>query len=427
MKKVFSAKFKKAYLVMLAVLSALIVCWLVFVWVNLNIYEKSNPGNVASSVFNQYFRELDFDKLFAMERSSFSELETLDNYTAYLKQRAGTGSRNFISVPLSEDTEGVKKYVVFTESAGFAEFELKEKAGVFGKVWELSSVRTVFDKINAFNIVVPSGSSVHVNGRHVSANYKTGDKIFCEMAGVHDIYTISGLAARPVVEASSGGRMRALSYDSEFNEYSAIPVLTADIIDSFSLFINGIKVEDSFILRDGIRTDETNRLRLHRKIYRVPYGLGGQPDVSIVSITGKESAIIDDGNLNFVQKIVSDADLERQYKDLAIAAAKTYAEFMTYDTGIRELQRYFQTGTQIYNNIRTSEVYFYTPHIDYWFENINASEFLARENDTFSCRVTFSHYVRRNAQQLNLFPLDVTLFFRRSGAQYLIYDMIINS
>jgi len=423
-KKILTGKFKKAFLISLSVLAASVVCWLAFLWLRLDSYEKSMPDNAASRVFNQYFNELAFGKLFALEKPNLSSLETLENYTAYLNDRAG-GQRNFVNIPY--DAQDTRKYVVFAGGAGFAEFELVKRAGFFNDIWEFSKVATIFDIIEEFKITAPAGSSVYVNSKLVGENYKTGSGLSCPMAGNYDVYTISGLIAKPVVEAQYGGRVNTLAYDSELNEYSAIPVLTIDIIDSFTLAINGIQIDDSFLLKDGIKTAETDRLKLHRKIYRILYGFDDPPEVSIVSAAGKEGVIRNTGDLHFIQEFISDGALEAQYKDRAIATAKTYAEFMTFDTTLRELQRYFETGTEIYNNIRTSEVYFYTPHINYWFENVTASEFFARENDTFSCRVTFDHYVRRNAELLFHFPLDITLFYRRAGGQFMVYDMISNS
>ncbi|MCL2184440.1 MAG: hypothetical protein FWB86_01105 [Treponema sp.] len=425
MKSILTNKFRIVYFISLVVLTALIFCYLVIIWQRLNTFEKSKPENVASSVFNQYFREFAFNKLFALEKSSVSEFETLNNYTAFLNERAGSGERNFINIP--EETEGIKKYVVYSDGVGFAEFELKERKSAFGLIWELSNVSTIFDNTDSFEVVVPAGSNVQINGKKAGDNNKTGAGLTNAMSGTYDIYTISRLIAKPIVEVHSGSRSRDVIFESSLNEFSAIPVLTADIIDTFTLSINGINIDDSFLIKDSIKTDETNRLKLNRKIYRILYGSNETPNVSIVSIAGKEGVIKDTGNYSFVQEFVSDADFQRQYTELAIATAKTYAEFMTDNSNIRELQKYFQTGTRIYQMIRTSEVYFYTPHIDYWFDSVNASEFFPREDDTFSCRVTLVHFVRRTASEVFRFPLDITLFYKKNNDQYFVIDLISNS
>ena len=424
--------FKKIYFTALIILTAAIACWLVFIWLRLDSYEKSLPENAAKQVFNQYFKELAYNKLLAKEVTDISKLETLANYTEYLNERAGDGERNFIKRP--EDAEqpealseaGVKRYVVFSDNSGIAEFELKEQLGIFGRIWKLSWVRTIYRNLDEIKIVVPEGYNVYVNKKSVGKNFKTGAGLFGAAAETYDIYTIPGLIAKPVIEARFKGRVIDITFNSDANEYSAIPILTADIIDGYTLFINGIQIDDSFMVSGSVKTEETNRLRLHRKSYRIPFSLSGQPSISVISASGKEGVIREKGDRLFVQEFVFDSNLERQFKERAIAAAKTYSRFMTFNTTIKELQRYFESGTRIYQMINTSEVYFYTPHKDNWFENENASEFFARENETFSCRVTFDNCIRRATNQLFRFPLDVTLFFRKIGNQFMVYDMIIN-
>ena len=424
-----TTNFKKIYFSTMAVLTAVIVFWLVFIWMRLDTYENSIAENAAKRVFNQYFKELAFNKLLELEVTYVSKLETLENYTAYLTERAGSGERKFAKI--QEDPEnpspGIKRYVVFSDNTGIAEFELKEQAGIFGKAWKISGVHTVFENIEEIKIIAPAECDVFVNNKSVGKNYKTSAGLSSAMSGTYDIYTLSGLIANPVIEAKANGRVMDLTFDSGANEYSPIPVLTADIINSYTLFINDVQIDDSFLVKDGIKTEETDRLRLNRKIYRIPFGLSGEPNISIVSAAGKEGIIKNSGDLLFVQEFVSDIDLEKQFKERAIAAAKTYSRFMTFTTTIRELQRYFESGTHIYQMIRTSEVYFYTPHRDNWFENENATEFFERENETFSCRVTFDNCLRRATNEQFRFPLDITLFFRKIGSQFMVYDMMINA
>ncbi|MCL2277137.1 MAG: hypothetical protein FWC21_04505 [Treponema sp.] len=423
--KVKFSKFKKIYLITVASLTAVILGVFTYLWVSMTIFEKSSPDNVAFHVFNQYFREFAVNRLFAMERSSLSNLESLESYSAYLTKKAGNREWNFRNI--SSETDSIKRYAVFADGAGFGEFELSERKGIFGSAWELSAVRTVYDYIDALKIVTPADTDVYVNGKRLDKNYIKDAGLFNIMAGSYDVYSVPGLITTPVVEARVGGHSRTLVYDNELNEYSAIPVITADIVDSFTLLINGVQVDDSFLLRDGVRTDETNRLRLHRKIYRVPFGSGEPLNVSVVNPAGTETAINDSGNNFYYQEIAYDSGLETQFRQLGINAAQTYALFMTLNTNLTGLQRYFQTGTLIYEVISTSQVYFYTPHINQYFEKVTASEFLPRGDDSFSCRVTFEHHVWRTPTEPFVFPLDVTLFFRRVGNQYMVYDMISNA
>ena len=77
--------------------------------------------------------------------------------------------------------------------------------------------------------------------------------------------------------------------------------------------------------------------------------------------------------------------------------------------------------------VYSSEVFFFTEHQKSYFENETASDFFEWDNDIFSCRITYDNYILRTAGELFCFPLDVTLFFRRVGKQFMVFDMIINA
>ena len=423
--KVFTKKFTKVYLIATACAAAVIIGWFALFWLFLDSYEKSVPENVASQVFGMYFSEQSADKLYAREKSSLSEFETLSSYAAYFSEKAAGGAMRMHSVPSS--AEDIKRYAVFSGNSRFAEFELKQSAGFRMQIWKLSDISVDYDYFETFDIVVPAGYAVYVNGSRAGGTHKTEAEVQTLLAGLNDIYTIEGLLAEPAVEVRpAGGASLTLSYDADDKEFSAIPKITADILDIFSLYINGHKIDDSFLIREGIRTAETDRLRLSRKIYSVPV-VFDEPEVRVVSEAGIDGVIIDKGESGFVQEVAYDSGLEARFTDLAIDAATTYAKFITNNSSLAELRRYFETGTHIYEVIRTSEVYWYTTHAGFWFENIAASEFFTSDGETFSSRVTFDQYIRRNAANLHMFPLDVTLFFRESSGRFLVYDMISNT
>jgi hypothetical protein len=100
---------------------------------------------------------------------------------------------------------------------------------------------------------------------------------------------------------------------------------------------------------------------------------------------------------------------------------------MTNNSSLAELRGSFETETATYEALRKSEVYWYTDHIGYWFENIEASEFFDHGGDVFSCRVTLDQYIKRTETDTRLFPLDITLFFRNVNGKYLVYNLIGNA
>jgi len=419
-------KFAKIYLIVMAVFLTALMCFFTIYWFNLDTFEKSNPENVAAKIFKYYFYELAFNKLYELEKPFLSKLETFDNYVAYLSDKTKGGEFRYLHVETDIDSDDVKRYFVFSDNDKFAEFELKRSTRFGKQIWKISFIISAYKKFDTFKIIVPEGQEVFVNDKLLDKNYKTGAAVQNHLAGSQDIYTIEGLISEPLVEVRHNKNKRILKFDSDENVFTAIPVFTADLLNNYTLYINNFEIDDSFLLRE-VRTGEADRLKLTRKIYRVPFGLG-EPNIRIVGKTGAEGKINKTGEFNFVQEIIYNNELETQFRQHAISTAQTYALFMTNNARLADLANYFDTTTTLYTGIRTSEVYFFTPHARHWFSNVVASEFFDQGNGAFSSRVAFDQYFQRTAGgETFMFHLDITLFIREINGRYLVYDMLVNS
>ena len=394
-------------------------------WKNLDKYEKSQPGYAAEQVFTQYFKEIDFDTLYELEKPALSDFEIYGNYMAYLKKKAGDTPRSFRSAPTG--LPDMKKYAVYADDNLFAEFELKHIEGHGKQGWALAGVHTIFTKIEDFYIIAPAGFPVYVNGKPADNRYKAAGVILNPMASPADVYKISGLIAEPAVEVRYGnGDTEPLAYNAANNAYIYARTITADILPGSSLYINSVKADDSFIIREDIRSEETDRLGLNRSRYRIT-DCFDKPAVHVVDRSGSEGVIREMGDWTYIQEVLFDTELQGRFGAFAINAAKEYARFMTNNSSLAELRKYFETGTRLYDDIRKSEVVWYTDHIGHWFENAAVSEFYRQDGEAFSCRVTFDQYIQRTERDIRVFPLDVTLFIRGGGEKFLVFDMISNS
>jgi len=76
----------------------------------------------------------------------------------------------------------------------------------------------------------------------------------------------------------------------------------------------------------------------------------------------------------------------------------------------------------LYVNLRTSETYFVIDHSSYAFEDVKTSEFYAYDENTFSCRVSFTHVLKRYGSKDYRDYIDMTLYLHRIGDTYRIYD-----
>jgi len=346
-KKVFTPRFKSIYFLTMFALFTCAAIGLGYFWLLLEEYEKRTPDYTARIVFAQYFDDVDCRVLYELEKPKLSEIETYNDYEAYLGSKIETGDMSFLTAPTG--TPDIKKYNVFSGGVRLAEFELiaAEESGKL--IWELSRLNTLLDK----------------------------------------------------------------------------SLLTVEVLDGFTLFINNVEIGEEYLISEGIRKPEADRLNLKYKRYQIATNLGISA-IKVVDNYDREGALTSEGQ-KFEQEIIYDKGLEAEYKKLAEDAAKTYAKFMTNDAKLSELRGFFETGTATYEALRKSEVHWYTDHIGYRFENIEAKEFYDHGGGAFSCRVTLDQYIKRTETDTRLFPLDITLFFRPAGGKFLVFDLIGNA
>jgi hypothetical protein len=86
------------------------------------------------------------------------------------------------------------------------------------------------------------------------------------------------------------------------------------------------------------------------------------------------------------------------------------------------VKEYFDPSSKLYNSIRTSETSFVIDHSGYRFENESASEFYAYDENTFSCRVSFTQVLTKKGKPDYKDNIDMTVYLRKVGDKFLIYD-----
>ena len=123
----------------------------------------------------------------------------------------------------------------------------------------------------------------------------------------------------------------------------------------------------------------------------------------------------------FADFIYSDA-LAAEYGEYVIEAAKTVSAFMQNDGKFSAAASYLDPDSELYDNIRKTETWFVISHDSYEFEDVAVSEFYQYTDDIFSCRVSFTHVLKRNWSKDYRDYIDITYFFRRVGDKFLIYD-----
>ena len=422
-KKALTKGYLIAYFSVTAVLLGLILCGLALFWSFLDRFEQSLPYHTADAVFSMYYAELDYGALYEWERPYLSGYETMESYMRSISSRIDGRPRSYRSIPTgAADT---KKYAVYAGNDRFAEFELAQSQS---PPWVLSKAAFVLDRFDGVEILVPAGFSPYVNACRMEEAHKAGQRTPSPLLGLFEAYALDGMIFEPVVEARDGDEgVLPMVFVEEANAYMPQSrEITIDVLDACALFVNGAAINRDFMVVEKVDTTEAARMKRYYQRYRVADRFGAV-NISVKDHLGRAGEVEAAGDGYYVQRFVYDDGLEESFGLLAREAAMAYAKYMTNDSSMSELRRYFAAGTEIYNWIRTSEVYWYTNHIGYRFENVTASAFFDMGEGAFSCRVTLDHYIHRTAADIFSFPLDVTLFFAESDGRYLVVDMISNA
>lgn len=107
---------------------------------------------------------------------------------------------------------------------------------------------------------------------------------------------------------------------------------------------------------------------------------------------------------------------------MLLGAAEVHAKYMIRQATAAQLQKYFDSESQIYNTIRKSEIWIRNT-AGHSFENEAIHEFTRYSPDLFSARVTMDMSVRRGNGTIKPYAVDSTFFFRRTAGGWRAYEM----
>lgn len=217
--------FWKMYLIVVAALCAFfLVIWIVL-WNFLSAYEKSRPEHAMEKVIEQ-FQNTDTDSLIKEVSYTISEFETEDIIKQALADNLTAGEWTF-SKKTGKFSKDAPVYQVKKDgkNAAVVYFDLEEKRGAFNTPrWSVNRIEGIIEEPKDYTINVPEGSKVTVNGIELDSSYITQENVECKNLGnvakyieapVMTSYTVSGLYAKPQVEATGPVYQTALNIDSE--------------------------------------------------------------------------------------------------------------------------------------------------------------------------------------------------------------------
>ena len=195
----------------------------------------------------------------------------------------------------------------------------------------------------------------------------------------------------------------------------------------YAVYVNGVLLGDAYL--SGVEQEDISCRYMPEGVQGIVYteyrtdALYYLPQsVEVFTPDGRAAEVESDGNGVYRAALLYNDTLKDEYSDYAIAAAEAISAYMQNDGSFTRAAAYIDPESELYINTRTTETYFVIPHSSYTFENVAASEFFRYDINTFSCRVSFTHVLKRIGSEDYRDYIDVTFFFRRCGDKFLIYD-----
>ena len=192
-------------------------------------------------------------------------------------------------------------------------------------------------------------------------------------------------------------------------------------MDGHTAYVNGVALSDDFTIQIASTIADDY----------LPMGLTGSrtcvqeigdllvmPTVTVTDEKGEQMEVTyDEQSRTFTELTVANTIGEEE-KTFSLKAVETYALFMIEKASSTEVGKYFQKGTDTYNTIVKSEVW--------WTQRNNGAAFSGQEvtgnarysDDLFSVRVSMSLDVTRTDGTLKQFPVSTTLFVEKQNGKW---------
>ncbi|MBQ8475205.1 MAG: hypothetical protein IJ499_06055 [Clostridia bacterium] len=244
-------------------------------------------------------------------------------------------------------------------------------------------------------------------------------------------------------------KIASFSLYEEIAEGDRFPTYTADDFEVYfatnesvelvvpmgaTVSINGKQLSAEHIVEDNIADKYNEHMPegVAGKFY-TRYELEGlvcEPQLYVVDEAGAE-VTMQLADKTFVPVVVYDPQLKADYSEYVLAALENYATYIQgrYSQStvtLGSVIRYFDPSSEPYQYVKNVSNRYVNSYDSYEFKDELAEEFIAHDENTFSCRVSFAQVLHLAGAEDYIDTIDYTLFLRRVGDKYLIYDMIHN-
>lgn len=408
-------------------------------------YESVQPKYKAEEIFEEYFAKPDIAELIGMSSTKYAAFESEDKIIEYLSSQIKDKEITF-SESSVKDEGGNRAYNVLCGGARFAVFsigETEEKSAHGFTLFGLKEVKLTFSlPDNSYSFLIPEGYVLYANGVEVGEKYIAAEPVPSDAytltkgkLGVRFIpYTVDGFLSAPTfsVKDREGGD-GALSYDEQTKIYKVeVESTTIKVPEGCVPYFGDVAIGSEFLVADGTEASVFNAFigegvaPLNYVTYRVN-GFIEPPEVSVKDENEAECRVLfGEGSFDFESLPSYDDKLKAENAKWILEEFRELTRYIQYLPGTSKatIRSYFDTTSEAWAGINSIPPGFNYEAQSHTFEDEEVSDFIAYDEDHFSCRVQLRFIGRRGSKTYE----DVTdkiVFFKKVNGKYLIYNMPI--
>ncbi len=200
--------------------------------------------------------------------------------------------------------------------------------------------------------------------------------------------------------------------------FTANESVTAEKIPGYTLYVNGVPLDDSHTIREVATLAENylpEGIHGYRLVQQQATGLLAAPSVQLKDEAGNAIDLTLDAQTGIYKIAVTTHEATQAEMDLAKKATETYAKYMIGKTTLSEVKKLYNPESQFYKTISRSEVGWVQSGASYAFTEPVYSDFYRYAEDLFSIRLDMTLEQTRFDGSVKEYSLDNTLFFQRDS------------
>lgn len=180
------------------------------------------------------------------------------------------------------------------------------------------------------------------------------------------------------------------------------------------VYINGVALTDDYLVSTTSTLAEQYLPEGLHGMRRQSYYADGflvAPQITVTDLQGNPITVVEESP-GVYSEVFTPQQSEQQIEEFVVDAAKVYCQYMIQATGSSSLRKYFDTNSQAYQDITSSDQWM-QEYQTYRFGEATLSSFYRYSEDVASVRLTMSLYVCRFDGTEKEYPVNTTFLVKK--------------